>query len=151
MNFFVMFLAGLIIVSLASYAGYLLYLLRQQSQREAQAKLEQLERRQKQQEQLRESIRIIASALVAEQCEIAEGAVRLAHLLRQVDRSTDWAIEFPHIAQLQEKIAHHPIGAARKGLAKQERMKLDMQRMKLEAEYCDTVLEEAKIIVKQFS
>jgi hypothetical protein len=74
-----------------------------------------------------------------EQCDIAEGCWRLSVLLDSLKLSQDLNLQFPAVFKLYEAIKHMPIMSARKKLDKQSRMKLDLERMKIEAELAEDI------------
>jgi hypothetical protein len=127
-------LALLVIVPLAIYAGMLMSRLKKQqtdkiiAEQERQAALKQHDTK------ILNSVVIIVRAMKEEQCELSEGCWRLSVLLDSLKLSSELNTLFPSIYQLYNAIKHMPILAERKKLAKQERMKLDFERIKLEAE-----------------
>ena len=125
--------AAIIIIALASYATHLLLLLRKQQQQKQQEIAAQNTKHLK-------SIKIIVEAMIQEQCEISEGCWRLSVLMGNL-QIPDYSFEqeFPAIFRLYNLIKHMPIMEARKALEKKERMKLDFERMKHEAELQDEV------------
>ena len=138
-------LAGSIVAVLAAYAGYLLFKLYQQNQRH-KAFREQAEHLQAEKVKLRnanimDSVFTIAEAGRQEQCEMAEIAIRLYKLMEvlQAEQSVDFAREYPAMNELYHVVKDMPRGAARKTLQKQERMKLDLVRMKAEARLLDEI------------
>ncbi|MCU4675865.1 DUF2489 domain-containing protein [Catenovulum sp. 2E275] len=138
-------LGGLILAGLAFYAGKLLFQLKAQTQAVEAAK-------QKRDNKIIESIQTIAQAVEQEQCEVSEGALRLAVLFDHLSDSTtaDYPKRYPAVHQLNEKIKHLDVLEARKALPKQERMKQDVIRLKAEAEHKEAVMTEANLI-SQFS
>ncbi len=124
--------AVVIITALAFYAAKLLTQLKQQT---AKIELVAQERKialMKHDTKILKSVVIIAHAMKEEQCDIAEGCWRLSVLLDSLKLSEGLSEEFPTIFQLYNEIKHMPILEERKKLAKKERMKLDLQRMKAE-------------------
>lgn len=124
-----LWLAAAIILVLAGYAGHLLWKLdklKRQQQADASA------RRTK----LTEDIRLIARACRQEQCEPAEGALRLVNLLRALPAQTPDALrdQYPRLHALYDKVCDQPILEARKALKRNERMKLDLERARWEDE-----------------
>lgn len=93
-----------------------------------------------------DSVIIIVRAMKEEQCDISEGCWRLAVLLDSLKTSQDLNIEFPAIFELYGAIKHMPILAERKKLAKKERMKLDFERMKVEADLSPAIFENLELL-----
>jgi hypothetical protein len=124
--------AVIIIAALAFYAFKLLSQLKQQT-----AKIERVEQERKialakHDTKILKSVVIIAHAMKEEQCDIGEGCWRLSVLLDSLKLSEGLSEEFPAVFELYNEIKHMPILEERKKLAKNERMKLDLQRMKAE-------------------
>jgi hypothetical protein len=142
--FWWMLIAALIVVALASYAGYLLFLLRQKNQ---QLKLKAAQVLQEN----TQSLEIISRAMLEHQCELAEGVIRMVHLVRQRDDALVLQSRLSELFAFQEKIQHQPIGKARKHLSKQERMRFDVERMRLESTHQEAILEELKHFQKNLA
>jgi hypothetical protein len=85
------------------------------------------------------SIVIIVRAMKEKQCDFAEGCWRLCVLLDSLKLSEGLSSHFPAIFELYNAIKHMPILEQRKKLEKQERMKLDFERMKIEAELTNDI------------
>ena len=54
-------------------------------------------------------------------------------------------MQFPAVFKFYEAIKHMPILSARKKLDKQSRMKLDLERMKLEAEMAEDIRKDIEL------
>ena len=136
----------IIILGLGFYAVKLLRQLKQQTvaQQEAQAKRQALLALHD--KKVLDSVVIIVRAMSEEQCDIAEGCWRLSVLLDSLKLSAELDQQFPAIFELYNKIKHMPILDARKKLAKQERMKLDYERMQVEAELSSEVQANVKLL-----
>ena len=124
--------AVIIIAALAFYAVKLLSQLKKQT-----AKIELVDQERKialakHDTKILKSVVIIAHAMKEEQCDVAEGCWRLSVLLDSLKLSEKLSEEFPAIFELYNEIKHMPILEERKKLAKKERMKLDLHRMKAE-------------------
>ncbi|WP_394497673.1 DUF2489 domain-containing protein [Shewanella sp. ENK2] len=91
-----------------------------------------------------DDIKYIASAMLEERCEPSEGVMRIAKLFEALSMSEQMAVEFPSIFEHYDCIKAHPIKEERKALAKQQRMKLDLARMKSEAKLEQGILDDAK-------
>jgi hypothetical protein len=124
--------AVIIIAALAFYAFKLLSQLKQQTAKTEQVEQERKIALAKHDTKILKSVVIIAHAMREEQCDIAEGCWRLSVLLDSLKLSEGLSEEFPAVFQLYNEIKHMPILEERKKLAKNERMKLDLQRMKAE-------------------
>jgi hypothetical protein len=122
----------IIIAALAFYAAKLLTQLKKQTVKMEQAEQERKIALAKHDRKILSSVVIIANAMKEEQCDIAEGCWRLSVLIDSLKLSEGLSKEFPAIFELYNAIKHMPILEARKKLAKNERMKLDFERMKAE-------------------
>jgi len=125
---------SLIVIALAFYAGKLLKQLQLQKQAQLQADVEHKKALQRHDKKVLDSVVIIVRAMKEEQCDISEGCWRLSILLDSLKISQNLSNEFPAIFELYNAIKHMPILENRKKLDKQERMKLDFQRIKIESE-----------------
>lgn len=97
---------------------------------------------------LQMSVDAIARAVIADQCDVSEGALRLKPLLDATDVTWVERSDLRPILTLAEALADQPIKEARKALEKKERMRLDFARMKLEAEQGDAVKAACQVLVR---
>lgn len=146
---YVLILALVIIVPLAAYAIYLMFKLKQQKQANFAAKQVREAAAQAKRQQVLDDIRYIAAAMLEDRCELSEGVLRIAKLFEIISLSERVSADFPSLFLHYQRIASHPIMEARLALPKQDRMKLDLQRMKSEAELEDAILTEA-VTLKDF-
>ncbi|TFJ90794.1 DUF2489 domain-containing protein [Lonepinella koalarum] len=125
MTTILLILGTLILLAMTGYTIYLLMQLRKQKRLFAQAKQARMNR-------IKESVTLIAKAMLVGDCNHSEGVIRLKMLLdplgqkRLVDYSAMW--------QLYEIVQDMPTHDARKTLKKNERMRLDLQRESKESE-----------------
>ena len=148
MSSLVIALAIIVIVLLASYAGYLLLKVKKQQQDAVDAKQQRLDEAKAKKQQVLDDIKYIAAAMLEERCEPSEGVMRIAKLFEALSMSEQMAVEFPHIFEHYDCIKAHPIKEARKSLEKQQRMKLDLARMKSEAKLEQGLTEDAQKITQ---
>ncbi len=134
-------IAVFIIAALAFYAGKLLMKLKQQTALQEQAKLAQQQALFKHDKKVLDSIILIVRAMKEEQCDLSEGCWRLCVLLESLKSGSTPNKEFPAIFELYGAIKHMPILEERKKLEKQQRMKLDLERMKAEAKLSENIRE----------
>lgn len=135
-----------IILVLSVIAIKLLAQLKQQKIQQAEAEQAQKLALQQHDHKVLSSVIIIVRAIKEEQCDLAEGCWRLSVLLDSLKLSEALEHEFPSIYQLYNGIKHMPILEARKKLTKKERMKLDYERMKLEAELTDKIHQDIELL-----
>ena len=126
-------LAALIVAGLAFYAGALLRKLHLQNKAQAAAQLAHEQALNEHDKKILDSVVIIVRAMKEEQCDISEGCWRLSVLLDSMKTVNGLSEQFPAVFELYEAIKHMPILEARKQLEKRERMKLDLERTKIEA------------------
>lgn len=112
-----------IIVGMIGYATYLLLALQKQKKALQQARRNRINR-------IKESIEIIAKAMLNDDCNLSEGVLRLKMLLEPVGMSIRNHVT---MLQLYEVVETMPTHEARKALKKNERMRLDLQRESAEA------------------
>ena len=112
----------------------------------SKSKAEQQKALQQHDKKIIASVIIIVRAMKEEQCDIAEGCWRLSVLLDSLKLSQDLNVQFPSVFKFYEAIKHMPILAARKKLDKQSRMKLDLERMKLEAEMAEDIRQDIELL-----
>lgn len=112
-----------IIVGMIGYATYLLLALQKQKKALQQARRNRINR-------IKESIEIIAKAMLNGDCNLSEGVLRLKMLLEPVGMSIKNHVT---MLQLYEVVETMPTHEVRKALKKNERMRLDLQRESAEA------------------
>lgn len=134
----------LIIFALSAYATQLLITLRKQTQTRKQAELARHDAAEQKRNAVLTDIRYIAAAMVEDRCEVSEGVFRIAKLFDTLSLTEQVAADYPELFKHFERIKDHPIMEARKALPKQERMKLDLARMKSEAELETGILADAQ-------
>lgn len=146
-------LAGtLIVAGLAFYAGMLLWQLQQQRVKQ-QLDLQKQEKQAKEKrEYLTESIVLISRAMLEEQCELSEGALRLWVLLDHLvpERDPDPVVTYPGLHQMYQVVKDMPTHDARKQQSKQQTFLQDKQRLKAEDDLKDFILADTKALLQRF-
>ena len=133
-------IAAIIIIALLTwYAVKLLKEVKIQAKKQQQLELQKQQALKVHDKKIIDSIVIIVRAMKEEQCDFAEGCWRLCVLLDSLKLSEKLSTHFPAIFKLYDAIKHMPILEQRKKLEKQERMKLDFERMKIEAELTNDI------------
>ncbi|OUS50874.1 hypothetical protein BM607_016745 [Shewanella sp. SACH] len=140
----IIILGFIIIVALSSYATFLILKLRQQKKRQQAEQAEREVTANAKRAQVLDDIRYIATAMIEDRCEISEGVVRIGRLFEILSLSERVAPDYPSLFKHFELIKNHPIMDARQALPKQERMKLDLIRMKSEASLEQGISDDAK-------
>lgn len=118
-------IAVLIIAAMLGYAVYLLLALQKQKKILHNARQARIQR-------LKDSIRIIAKAMLNDDCNLSEGVIRLKMLLEPLGENRLNA--YVAMYQLYETVMDMPTHEARRALKKNERMRLDLTRESKEAE-----------------
>lgn len=144
----VIVVAVLIVIGLAYYAGQLLWQVQDQKKQQ-QAKLD------KRITYLTDSIKHIALAMQAEQCEYSEGVLRiwvlLEHFKRDTQLNVDYSALYPGFAGLHEIIKDMPTHEARKKLTKKDLAKMDMTRWQAEQKLEQQISEDVTKIIEEFA
>ena len=140
----IIILGFIIIVALSSYATFLILKLQQQKKRQQAEQTEREVTANAKRAQVLDDIRYIATAMIEDRCEISEGVVRIGRLFEILSLSERVAPDYPSLFKHFELIKNHPIMDARQALPKQERMKLDLIRMKSEAALEQGISDDAK-------
>jgi len=143
-NFLLIIVAAIVIAGLAAYAGKLLSQLAQQNKNIAAQQLAKQQKIEASNTKISESIRLIAKAIVEQQCELSEGAIRISRLLEtfHADGDANYPQQFPAIHQLDQHLAQYPTHQAYKALKRQERMRFDVKRAQWEQELKEPITKE---------
>ena len=140
-------IGGVVIVGgLAFYAGTLLMRVKQQTEDQHLAQQKQRIAHRAHDKKVLSSVIIIVRAMKEKQCDISEGCWRLSVLLDSLKTTNDLNLQFPAIFELYHAIKHMPILAERKKLDKKQRMKLDFERMKLEANLSPAIFDNLDLL-----
>ncbi|MFM2588375.1 DUF2489 domain-containing protein [Vibrio sp. TBV020] len=134
---------GAIIVGLASHAGYLLLQLKKQKELQLQQQKLAIEKRNA---NIFESVNVLCLAGIQEQCDLSEISIRLYNIMDYVqgEDRIDFDKEYPATAELFHIVKDMARGEARQELAKQERMKQNLERHKAESRLQQDITEELK-------
>ncbi len=147
----ILIFGAIIILGLTAYACYLLIKLREQKkQQQTLLTAQQAALRQRENEQL-SNIHYIATAILEERCELSEGVMRIGKLFELIGKATEVRPSYPALFQHFDVIKTHPIMEQRKSLEKQQRMKLDLERMKSETALETNIHQEIQQILKDYS
>lgn len=95
-----------------------------------------------------ENLDYVASALVQEQVDITEGAWRCKVLLEIIDPSLTEKAEFQVFAEHYNRTRHLKTHSARQQLTARERMQEDKERLMVENDTREAVLEAARSVLK---
>lgn len=95
-----------------------------------------------------ENLDYVASALVQEQVDITEGAWRCKVLLEIIDPSLTEKTEFQVFVEHYDRTRHLKTHSARQQLTARERMQEDKERLMVENDTREAVLEAARSVLK---
>jgi len=138
-NQLVLLLAAIALFSVGGYAAYLALQLYRRRQRLDQGKRELEQRLKDKETEARQSVQIIARALVQKDLSETEAAMRISWLSQQIALSADEAQHFSVFQQLAVATAHIPILDDWAALAKAEKRRLNTEREGIEMSYRDFV------------
>lgn len=96
-----------------------------------------------------ENIHLISRALLDEQVDVMEASLRLRALIDIIEPEWFLLDEVKVFAEISGKGSHLATHQARKELPKQERMKQDVERLSLEAEYHEAAYAGARWLLEQ--
>ena len=138
-------IAAIILAVLAFYAGSLLWQLQQQRQQQ-QAKLTERKR------YLTESIVTICKAMLAEQCELSEGALRLWVLLDHLvpEHQPEPTTTYPGLHQMYLVVKNMPTHDARKQQDKTLTKQQDNVRLQAEQDLKEFILADTQALLQRF-
>lgn len=142
------FLAVIVFV-LGTYLGFLINKVKLQKKMNdlRDQEIEQLRREREQ--SIKESIEILARAVINEQCEISEGCIRIKKLSEIIDFNI--SSELYVINKMYEEIKHFPILEERNTLSKQEKFNQDKKRFSIEDKYSAEIKMACKRILNTFN
>lgn len=136
---------SVVVFVLATYLGFLLNKVKLQKKMNA-LRDQELETLRKQREQsIRESIIMIARAVVNEQCEVSEGVIRIKNLSDII--GMDSLDILKSINEMYERIKDFAILEERNSMPKQEKFNQDKKRFAIEDEYSAEVKKACKSIL----
>jgi hypothetical protein len=131
--------ASFLVLVLAVYALYLAARLRKQQAQVDRAQVELAEQLQGKNAEARQSIQIIARALLQKDLTDTEAAMRIAYLSQQVLASEAEKQQFTVFQQLAQATSHIPILDDWAFLEKSEKRRLTAERESIEATYSDFI------------
>lgn len=141
--------AAVIVAVLAFYAGKLLWQLQQQTKQRQQDELQYQQKLADKRRYLTNSIILICRAMLEQQCELSEGALRVWVLLDhlQPDRQPDPVLSYPGLHQMYQVVKDMPTHEARKQQTKQQLFQQDKIRLNAEQELKQAILADSKALL----
>lgn len=140
-------IAGLIILVLALTAAYFWLKVSRQQKNQRQLQAEQQTALMEKRRNIATDIQFIANAMLEGQCEITEGSIRIASLMKALDTELIQQPEFSAIFALYQNSRQLATHQAYQELSAKERLRQDKIRLTLEDDYSEQILREAKILV----
>lgn len=130
-----------IVIGLASYAGYLLLKLKKQKELQLQHQKIAIDKRNA---NIFESVSVLCLAGIQQQCDLSEISIRLYNIMDYVqgEQRVDFDKEFPATSELFHIVKEMARGEDRQKLAKQDRMKQNLERHKAESRLQTAIIEE---------
>jgi len=98
-----------------------------------------------------QSIKVIAQCMMDDQVELSEGCIRIKVLLDHVAPEFHKDPYFSIFAKMYDSTRHMPTHEARKAADKKTIMKLDLERMKLEAQHKDEILSATRQLLSRLT
>lgn len=141
-------LAILIIVALGSYAWHLTRQVKTQENRQRAEEANAEQQLRNHQLELIKDTHFICRSVIAEQCEITEGVLRLEYLIRGLDPDVWNAPELATLRDFYSQTNTMPILDAYKQLSKKEQFRLDNQRWKLEETHKNDIIRELQWLLE---
>lgn len=137
--------AAVIVAALAFYAGRLLWQLQQQTKQQQQKKAEK-------EQYLRDSIVLICKAMLEQQCELSEGALRLWVLLDHLvpEHKPDPVQSYPWLHRMYQVVKDMPTHKARKQQDKALTQQQDDVRLQAEQDLKDFILADTAALLARF-
>ncbi|MBE2897326.1 DUF2489 domain-containing protein [Pasteurellaceae bacterium TAE3-ERU1] len=134
-----LFVGIVIVVGLAGWAGSLMLAVNKQKQRINAVKLRQFD-------YAKESIEIIANAMLRDECNLSEGVIRINGLLANIGGMA--LRDYPAMFALYDTVKAMPILDERRALKRNERMRYDLTREAKEAELQAAILDDARQLLQ---
>ncbi|MDG1307202.1 MAG: DUF2489 domain-containing protein [Porticoccaceae bacterium] len=138
-NQLMLLLAAIVLLVVGGYAGYLAVQLYRRRQRLEQSKIALEDQLKTKETEARQSVQIIARALVQKDLSETEAAMRISWLSQQIVLSADEAQHFSVFQQLAVATAHIPILDDWAALKKSEKRRLNAEREGIELTFRDFI------------
>ena len=129
-----------------SLLGTLIFFLAKKIQKESGVLKEGIKKKKKKEKYILESLDIICKAILQEQCEIAEGSIRVRMLLENSKMLDSNKREYALFFNMYEELKDFKTNEKRNELSKQERMNEDIKRFRIEEKYQVSFLSTIKVL-----
>ncbi|GGY34131.1 hypothetical protein GCM10011297_03930 [Bacterioplanes sanyensis] len=147
MTTFLILIAVAIVAGLAGYAWTLTRRVKDMQQRQQQEEVAAAEALRNKQLELMNDVQFVARAVIAEQCEITEGVLRIHYLVQALDPAIWGMDELATIRNHHQQTSDMPILDDYKKLDKREQFRLDKQRWQLEQQHKAAIVRELEWLV----
>lgn len=146
---FYLYVTGLsvLIFVLSIGVGYFYIKLQKVKRQQIKAAEKYLQKEQERQAFVKDSLRTIGKAYIAEQCDASEACIRLRMLIDRVDFVQN--IDFPIIFKMYDEIKHFKTHEARQALSKKDLNVEDRQRFAIEKKYRDNLRNECELLLQK--
>jgi hypothetical protein len=141
-------IGGVIVLLLTGYALYLGLQLKRQKSRRNKAEEERRIELEYNDKEARQSVQIIAKALIQKDVSETEAAMRIGFLSQKITANHDEKILFSVFQQLAEATSHIPILDDWKALEKSEKNRLTQERTAIESKYSDFIKASAEQLTR---
>jgi hypothetical protein len=141
-------IGGIIVLLLTGYALYLGLQLKRQKSRRNKAEEELRIEFEYNDKEARQSVQIIAKALIQKDISETEAAMRIGFLSQKITANHDEKNLFSVFQQLAEATSHIPILDDWKALEKSEKNRLTQERTAIESKYSDFIKASAEQLTR---
>jgi hypothetical protein len=141
-------IGGVIVLLLTGYALYLGLQLKRQKSRRNKAEEERRIELEYNDKEARQSVQIIAKALIQKDVSETEAAMRIGFLSQKITANHDEKTLFSVFQQLAEATSHIPILDDWKALEKSEKNRLTQERTAIESKYSDFIKASAEQLTR---
>jgi hypothetical protein len=141
-------IGGVIVLLLTGYALYLGLQLKRQKSRRNKAEEERRIELEYNDKEARQSVQIIAKALIQKDVSETEAAMRIGFLSQKITANHDEKNLFSVFQQLAEATSHIPILDDWKALEKSEKNRLTQERTAIESKYSDFIKASAEQLTR---
>jgi hypothetical protein len=141
-------IGGVIVLLLTGYALYLGLQLKRQKSRRNKAEEELRIEFEYNDKEARQSVQIIAKALIQKDISETEAAMRIGFLSQKITANQDEKNLFSVFQQLAEATSHIPILDDWKALEKSEKNRLTQERTAIESKYSDFIKASAEQLTR---
>jgi len=141
-------IGGVIVVLLTAYALYLGLQLKRQKSRRDKAEEELRIELESNDKEARQSVQIIAKALIQKDVSETEAAMRIGFLSQKISANPEEQTLFSVFQQLAEATSHIPILDDWKALERSEKNRLTQERAAIESKYSDFIQASAEQLTR---